>query len=116
MAVVLTDEQQAEVDATTVCVDTLFGEGALALFVAAQMGSDEIAACIKQVIVDCLTDPDTNPITKEMLGEIIQGVDVDGDGVVGRVAGAEDSLIQRTDGTKILSVSKSVEARNAKKG
>lgn len=79
-----TEEDIAAADALTACLGTLFGEGAFENWLECQLGADgALKACIQACIVDVLTDPEASPITKEMLGEIIQGKDVDGDGGLG---------------------------------
>jgi len=88
MAVELTEEEQVLADATEECLNTLFGEGAFEAFFSSLMNADAIQACIKQVVVDCLLDPDTSPLTKEFLGTIFQGT-----------AGTEEGLAAITDET-----------------
>lgn len=109
MAATLTDEQQALADATTACLATLFGEGAMEAWLAAALSGDLAAGCIKTLIVDCLTNPDTSPLSKEMLAEIIQGKDVDGNGVIGLVSDPEaDDAPTTSSGIKVLTVSASI--------
>lgn len=79
---IITAEEQADAEAALACFDTLFGvdQGLDEAILAAFMDSsllDAIAACLqdqlKQAVIDCITGPQS-PLTKELLGSIIQGL------------------------------------------
>lgn len=104
-------DQLEAVQATAACLDALFGENAIKNYILFCLSNPDANDGIKCLIVDCLTNPDTSPLTKEMLGDIIQGKDVDEDGVLGAVAdddAEEGTFVQTSTGIKILTVTGSI--------
>lgn len=105
MAVELT-EAQVELAATLeTCLNTLFGEGAFEAFIAAQIGTDAIQTCIKQAVIDCLTNPDTSPLTKEFLGAVFQNLPPE---EFAENIADEDSSVTNSSGVGILTISTSI--------
>lgn len=108
----------ADPEGPMACLAQLLGEGfadALAAAIMACLDAD----AVKALIVDCLTNPDTSPLTKEMLSEILQGEDLDDDGVLGATTDSEveGTFTSTSTGIKILTVTGSQAIRNVvKKG
>ena len=87
------------------CLTDLLGDSFASELAAAIMACLDEGA-VKGLIVDCLTNPDTSPITKEMIAEIFQGADLDEDGVLGATTDSEveGEFVVTTEGVKILTV------------
>lgn len=110
----ITEIAAAEGNSALTCMTELFGDTFVSELAAA------IAACldgdlVKTLILDCLTNPDTSPLTKQMFAEIFQGVDLDEDGVIGRITdpAPDENTPLTSEGVAILTISKSRAAKVA---
>jgi len=101
----ITEIAGAEGNTALACLAELLGDSFIDELAAAIMACLDEGA-VKALIVDCLTNPDTSPITKSYLAEIFQGEDLDDDGVLGVVTESEEpgAFVTTSAGIKIQTV------------
>lgn len=58
---------------------------AICEIVIAKLTEENLTEIVKQLILDCITNPETSPITKALLADVLQGPPFGDDGILGEV-------------------------------